>query len=369
MTLLKAFAAANLLALHALVAGHGNPSMVTAEGVAYEASVPSYGGVKTVPMDNQTVWEVGPIKQWGIFLTKDKVNSADIICNVNGRPVPTNTRVAAGNNVAIEWKYWPEVHQGPVLAYMANCGGPCQDADKTKLKFFKVFESTMLEDSKSPVNGQWLPGKWGTDALYDNGNVVNVKVPMVKPDNYLMRIEIIALHQATSVGPQFYPYCINLDVTGSGTLSPSGILGTDLYSMDDEGINANVYVPLGNYSVGPPMFDSDASASVDSAPSSPSPASTGSTDASESPESSDSTDSADSTGSTDSSESPEPSDSAPSASPTPPSMEDSSDSTGSEYAADAGTADTDADAAAASPSPSPSKAKKSPRRACKAYYD
>lgn len=38
------------------------------------------------------------------------------------------------------------------------------------------------------------------------------------PGNYLIRHELIALHQANA--PQFYPECAQIKVTGSGTAQP-----------------------------------------------------------------------------------------------------------------------------------------------------
>jgi len=39
------------------------------------------------------------------------------------------------------------------------------------------------------------------------------------PGNYLIRHELIALHQANA--PQFYPECAQIKVLGSGTAEPS----------------------------------------------------------------------------------------------------------------------------------------------------
>ena len=339
------------------------------------------------------MWDVGPLDSWGNFLRKEQVNSDDIICNVNGRPVPTNTRVAAGNDVKVEWEWWPEIHWGIILAYMANCNGPCQEADKTQLKWFKIYEEGMLEDSTSPPNGPWLTGRWATDAFWDNGNVASVTVPMVKSGFWLMRFEIIALHQASSDGAQLYPYCINLDVTGDGTLDPPGILGTELYSPDDEGLSVNIYVPLGTYPmVGPPLFDGAASGSsaLEASPgSSNSTGSTGSSDMSDSTGSTDSSDVSGSTGSSDTSDSTGSTDSSDASGPTGSTdssdMSDSTGSTGSYGSSDSsdssdptsgtptgdasGADTTTADAAGSSPTASSKPAKKYPRRACKAYYD
>lgn len=43
-------------------------------------------------------------------------------------------------------------------------------------------------------------------------------------------------------GAQLYPFCINLEITGSGTDVPAGTLGTALYTDTDPGILINIYV-------------------------------------------------------------------------------------------------------------------------------
>lgn len=58
-----------------------------------------------------------------------------------------------------------------------------------------------------------------------------------------MRIEIIALHSAYGQGgAQFYTSCAQLDVGGSGTLSPSTTVSfPGAYSATDPGIQTNIY--------------------------------------------------------------------------------------------------------------------------------
>ena len=75
----------------------------------------------------------------------------------------------------------------------------------------------------------------------------------------------IALHSAgTEGGAQNYPQCFNLQVTGSGSDVPAGVLGTELYSPTDPGILVNIYTSLSTYVSSPflkpkhflpPIFD------------------------------------------------------------------------------------------------------------------
>ncbi|TFK95139.1 glycosyl hydrolase family 61-domain-containing protein [Pterulicium gracile] len=58
----------------------------------------------------------------------------------------------------------------------------------------------------------------------------------------LLRHEILALHGGSSVnGAQFYPVCVQLTVTGGGSLNPSGLSFPGTYKQNDPGILFNVY--------------------------------------------------------------------------------------------------------------------------------
>ena len=59
----------------------------------------------------------------------------------------------------------------------------------------------------------------------------------LKPGNYVLRHEIIAVHTAwADNGAQHYPQCLNLRVGGSGTVElPPGTAGP-LYRRDEPGI-------------------------------------------------------------------------------------------------------------------------------------
>lgn len=66
----------------------------------------------------------------------------------------------------------------------------------------------------------------------------------LKPGYYLVRHEIIALHSAYSYpGAQFYPGCHQLQVTGSGTKTPSSGLVSfpGAYKSTDPGVTYDAY--------------------------------------------------------------------------------------------------------------------------------
>jgi cellulase len=121
------------------------------------------------------------------------------------------------------------------------------------LKFFKIDGVGLIDDTT-------VPGTWASDQRIANNNSWIVTIPTdIAPGNYVLRHEIIALHSAGQVdGAQNYPQCVNLEVTGSGTATPSGVLGTALYSETDLGIEINIYTSLSTYIVPDPTLYSGA---------------------------------------------------------------------------------------------------------------
>lgn len=93
-----------------------------------------------------------------------------------------------------------------------------------------------------------------------NNNTWSVKIPSsIKAGNYVLRHETIALHRAQGVGgAQLYPQCVNLMITGAGSDTPDGVLGTELYKSTDPGIEFNIYrtfTSTAQYTVpGPPLY-------------------------------------------------------------------------------------------------------------------
>ncbi|KAG8958275.1 hypothetical protein FRC03_009289 [Tulasnella sp. 419] len=73
--------------------------------------------------------------------------------------------------------------------------------------------------------------KWGTEALLDKRGRATIWVPNVPAGKYLLRPEILALHEADELygrnpdrGIQVYTSCIQIEVTSSGPYTlPSGI--------------------------------------------------------------------------------------------------------------------------------------------------
>ncbi|KDR76933.1 hypothetical protein GALMADRAFT_66407 [Galerina marginata CBS 339.88] len=167
------------------------------------------------------------------------VTSTDITCSIGNQklpPGPIQATVAAGSTVQVLWNTWPLGHFGPILNY-------------SKMGFYPLYNcSTFKGDTGSPwfkiQQDTYGNGVWPSDTLAKSNFTYAVKIPSkIAPGAYLLRHENLALHGANNLGgAQFYPVCIQLTVTGGGTLNPSGLSFPGTYKATDPGILFNVYM-------------------------------------------------------------------------------------------------------------------------------
>ncbi|PWY93941.1 hypothetical protein BO94DRAFT_315053 [Aspergillus sclerotioniger CBS 115572] len=236
------------------VAAHGHVTNIVVDGVYYEGF-----DINSFPYESDppkvAAWTT-PNTGNG-FISPDEYRNPNIICHENATNAQAHVVVGAGEKVNIQWTAWPDSHHGPVLDYLANCGDSCETVDKTTLKFFKIDGVGLISDTE-------VPGTWGTDQLINNNNSWLVEIPpSIAPGNYVLRHELIALHSAEEEdGAQNYPQCFNLQVTGTGTATPSGVLGTELYTATENGILVNIYSTMSTYTVpGPSQYSGAVSVS------------------------------------------------------------------------------------------------------------
>ena len=249
---------------------HGTVQGILAADKYYTGYNPSFQYQSTPPV----------VIGWSIPEDQDNgyvadYTSNDMICHKGATNAGTSAEIAAGDKVTFDWTTWPESHHGPVLTYLAKCDGECEKVDKTTLKWFKIAEAGLIDDSS-------VPGKWASDELIANNQSSTVTIPSsLAAGNYVARHEIIALHSAgTSGGAQNYPQCVNLKVTSTGTAEPEGVVGTSLYTAEDPGILVNIYAALTYTIPGPTLWSGAAtgsataasSAAATSAPASTTPA-------------------------------------------------------------------------------------------------
>ncbi|KAK4505522.1 hypothetical protein PRZ48_003485 [Zasmidium cellare] len=247
-----------LASLAASISAHGFVQGIVADGTYYEGYNPSFQYQSTPP--TVAGWS-DPENLSNGYIAPSAFADPDIVCHLSATPGGTSAKVAAGGTVELQWNTWPESHHGPVLDYLAPVSGEWADIDKSTLEFFKISEGGLIDGSSAP-------GKWASDDLIANNNTWAVTIPTgIAPGNYVLRHEIIALHSAGQAdGAQNYPQCVNLEITGTGTDSPSGAVATSFYKEDDPGILINIYTALDSYTIPGPALYSGAASGSESAP-------------------------------------------------------------------------------------------------------
>ncbi|KAK3372335.1 glycoside hydrolase [Podospora didyma] len=209
--------------LATLVAGHGAVTSYQIGGTAY----PGYEGfspatsLKTIQF------------QWPDFNPTMVVTDAKMRCN-GGVSADLSATIKAGENVTAIWKQWTHA-QGPVMVWMFKCSGAFASCKGDEKGWFKIDQMGMWGTQLNSEN-------WGTAIVLKNLKWSSVIPKNLAPGNYLIRHELLALHQANT--PQFYPECAQLVVTGSGSATPPADF---LYSIpgyapqSDPGIMVDIY--------------------------------------------------------------------------------------------------------------------------------
>lgn len=124
-------------------------------------------------------------------------------------------------------------HKGPITAWLA----PVSDAASTPhsgLEWFKIAEDNLDVATST----------WGVDNMIANDGWSYFTLPeCVAPGQYLLRVELLALHSAyTSGQAQFYTSCAQIEVSGSGSFAPSETaVFPGAYEQNDPSIMLNIY--------------------------------------------------------------------------------------------------------------------------------
>ncbi|KAK0200552.1 glycoside hydrolase family 61 protein F [Desarmillaria ectypa] len=221
----KATLVASLLVSIASVRGHSHVETIVADGTEYNSYLP-YSDPYCDPVPDRIVRPIpGNVE----------TSECSIQCNgytaggYNTAPAPIYGTVAAGSKVALNWTTWPDSHKGPMITYMArtpNNIGITAWSPATSAVWFKVAES-----------GKTSAGLWAaTDLLKASNSVYTFTIPSsLKAGQYIIRHEIYP-------GAQFYPSCIQVQVTGSGTAYPTSFVSfPGAYTASTPGIVYDVY--------------------------------------------------------------------------------------------------------------------------------
>ena len=119
-----------------------------------------------------------------------------------------------------------------------------------EVKFFKIDEYT--EEIGTGKYGELNmfqrltshPVKWASDKLIRQNYTWTSRIPSdIKPGLYILRHELLALHDPkrsynglSQSGVQAFPVCYNVDITGPGTVAPTGKTFPCMYAKNDPGI-------------------------------------------------------------------------------------------------------------------------------------
>ncbi|OTA95309.1 glycoside hydrolase family 61 protein [Hypoxylon sp. CO27-5] len=244
-----------------LARGHGHVRRVVVDGVTY----PGFERWSNQDQSQVVTWH---------FTTEDEgpvpvssINDPDIICHEGATNAHGSIPVSAGSQLQVV-RYntiGGFEHPGPEMHYLAPCGDTgCANVDKNSLRFFKIYERGLVKGGMAD-SPEWNTQKWATTEVHKHVqaegdgyiDTFTVNIPQdIKPGPYILRHEILGLHRAHLGEAEFYPQCINLEISGSGNQQPDGVPATEMYHSNDPGIALDIFVDLESYKVpGPAVFN------------------------------------------------------------------------------------------------------------------
>ncbi|KAL2146617.1 hypothetical protein VTI28DRAFT_3116 [Corynascus sepedonium] len=199
--------------------------------------------------------------QWSDYNPVTQASDSKLRCN-GGTGAALAATAAPGDTITANWSQWTH-SQGPVLVWMYKCPGDFSSCDGSGQGWFKIDEGGF-----TPGDGIFLdsetPSGWAITKIVGGGGWSSKIPDGLAPGNYLVRHELIALHQANA--PQFYPECAQVTVTGSGTAEPDSSYKAAIPGYCSQS-DPNISVPINDHSIpqeytvpGPPVFKGSASA-------------------------------------------------------------------------------------------------------------
>jgi len=189
-----------------VVYAHGYVAQVTIDGKAYQGNEPQ--GTSNPSIIRQ-ISTIDPVMS---------VNDSNLNCGWNAPKATLVADANPGSKLTFTWSGgpggypWPH-NIGPFFFYMAPCiNTTCDQYDSINAEWFKIAE----------VGAKPGGTEWYQQNIMD-GYPANVTLPAdLAPGQYLIRHEIIALHEATTIDEaQYYPSCTQINVNGSETGYPT----------------------------------------------------------------------------------------------------------------------------------------------------
>ncbi|KAF3927175.1 Endoglucanase-4 [Dactylellina cionopaga] len=184
----------------------------------------------------------------------EDVTSQYVACNGGPNPLvklsPNVINVPAGAEITARWIHTLDTdwrtgmiidasHKGPIMVYLSKVSNAATAAIPSG-GWFKIHEEGYNSGT----------GKWAVDRLIADRGYKFTIPSCVAPGNYLMRVELIALHAAGNYpGAQLYMECAQINITGGGSLSPATVNFPGAYSGSDPGIKFNLYQTPISYTI------------------------------------------------------------------------------------------------------------------------
>lgn len=198
-----------------------------------------YQGFSPAQSPNVIQW------QWPDYNPILTCSTPNLRCN-GGTSATEHATAAPGDKISATWSQWTH-SQGPVLVWMYKCAGDFGSCDGSGNGWFKIDQGGFHGDGTTVFLDTESPSGWDIAALVGDGKSWTSTFPAgLAPGNYLVRHELIALHQANN--PQFYPECAQVEITGSGTASPSAdqMVAIPGYCQDSD---PNIRVNINDHSI------------------------------------------------------------------------------------------------------------------------
>jgi hypothetical protein len=156
-------------------------------------------------------------RQWPDYNPTMTITDKKVMCN-GGTSADLVAKVAAGGKIKAIWSQWTH-EQGPVMVWMYKCAGDHKSCDGSGKKWFKVNpcsfkqattrHNELIRSHQIDQDGLSAPPlssrNWGTAKVLKNLYWESSVPKSLAPGNYLVRHELLALHQAKT--PQFYAEC------------------------------------------------------------------------------------------------------------------------------------------------------------------
>jgi hypothetical protein len=157
------------------------------------------------------------------------LQSSDMACGVDGtKGVARVCSINSGSTLSFEYRDWPDnpsigsidiSHKGPCAVYLKKVASAIGD-EGTGDGWFKIWDEGYDQDA----------GKWCTEKLRDNQGHLSVSVPEgLQGGYYLVRPELLALHQADKGDPQFYVGCAQVWLNSTGNQYPQSTVSIPGY--------------------------------------------------------------------------------------------------------------------------------------------